>query len=362
MIDNLEHFQIEYEKIKQFSLGFYPELLMREQLIKYLQARNFNTFHISQIFRYWDTKLNEERNSFILPWPDQKYPSIINKEFTRELRSHSISWIAQVVYDFDFDKETFYIAVKIFDLYLQSNDIINKTDLCYITPAIIFIAIQLEEDNKNSKSDFVQELITSNGINFLNKVKKHQIQICSSLNFQLITPTPYTWLLFYFQIESCINGQGLSEEIHQKLINDFKNELESFNIQKMGSKSPFFRKQIKNCKFKAALKLLDYALYNTESLLYPSPLLAAACFAIEVPLIDKEYEIITGYSKTQLFPCIEYLNDFNEILQTIQLECIYREEKEEELSCNKLEKILITKDNSVLNIDSFLSSLHTLTN
>jgi len=139
MIDNLEHLQIEYEKIKQFSLGFYPELLMREQLIKYLQARNFNTFHISQIFRYWDTKLNEERNSFILPWPDQKYPSIINKEFTREIRSHSISWIAQVVYDFDFDKETFYIAVKIFDLYLQSNDIINKTDLCYITPAIILL-------------------------------------------------------------------------------------------------------------------------------------------------------------------------------------------------------------------------------
>jgi len=72
-------------------------------------------------------------------------------------------------------------------------------------------------------------------------------------------------------------------------------------------------------------------------------------------MTDKEYEIITGYSKTQLFPCIEYLNDFNEILQTIQLECIYREEKEEELSCNKLEKILITKDNSVLNIDSFVS-------
>jgi len=33
---------------------------------------------------------------FILPWPDQKYPSVINKEFTREIRSHSISWIAQV--------------------------------------------------------------------------------------------------------------------------------------------------------------------------------------------------------------------------------------------------------------------------
>jgi len=31
-----------WNRIKQFSLGFYPELLMREQLIKYLQARNFN--------------------------------------------------------------------------------------------------------------------------------------------------------------------------------------------------------------------------------------------------------------------------------------------------------------------------------
>jgi len=52
----------------------------------------------------------------------------------------------------------------------------------------------------------------------------------------------------------------------------------------MGSRS-LFRKQIKNTRFKKALTLLDYALYNTESFLYPNPLLAAACFAIEVPLI-----------------------------------------------------------------------------
>ncbi|ORY59858.1 hypothetical protein LY90DRAFT_668821 [Neocallimastix californiae] len=362
MIDNLEiQKECENYKFNQFSLAFYPELLMSEQLTKCLKSRSFNSFHIEQLFRYWDAKLNEERNVFILPWPDQKYPSVINKEFTREIRSHSISWIAQVVYDFAFDKETFYIAVKIFDLYLQSNNKIDKTKLCYITPAILFIAIQLVEDDEESKRELIQELITTNGVKFLNEVKKLQIHICSGLDFQLITPTAYTWLLFYFQIESCINGQNLSEELHQKIIEEFKKELESFRIQKMGSRS-LFRKQIKNTRFKKALTLLDYALYNTESFLYPNPLLAAACFAIEVPLIDDEYEIITGYSKTQLFPCIEYLNDYSEVLQTIKVNNIYTSRKEEELNSPKVKELLITNDNSVLNVDSFLSSLHSITN
>ncbi len=53
-----------------------------------------------------------------------------------------------------------------------------------------------------------------------------------------------------------------------------------------------FRKQFENKRFKKALKILDYAMYNTESFLYPNPLLAAACFAIEMPLIGNFYFII----------------------------------------------------------------------
>ncbi|ORX36973.1 hypothetical protein BCR32DRAFT_288596 [Anaeromyces robustus] len=79
-----------------------------------------------------------EKNSVVLPWPDQ-YPSVINKDFTREIRSHSISWIAQ---------------------------------------QFLFIAIQLEEDEEESKRNLIQELLNTNGYDFLKEVKALQIIIC----------------------------------------------------------------------------------------------------------------------------------------------------------------------------------------
>jgi len=362
MIEKIEYLKKKREKNKLnlFKSRFFPELLKSEQLIKRLKIRNYNEFQIEQLFRYWKAKLIEERNSVILPWPDQ-YPSVINKDFTREIRSHSISWIAQVIYDFGFNKETFYIAVKIFDLFLQSDKKIDKSKLCYITPAILFIAIQLEEDEEESKRELIQELISTNGFEFLTEVKSLQIVICKSLNFQLIVPTAYTWLLLYFQIEACVNPHHPTKELQDKHDEETKLELESFNINRMKSRS-LFRKQFENKRFKKALKILDYAMYNTESFLYPNPLLAAACFAIEMPLIDDEYELITGFSKTQLFPCIEYLNDYYDVIQAIKINDIYTSHRVDETFSQEQEFEAVTNDNSVLNVDSFLTKLHCIVN
>ncbi|ORX84155.1 hypothetical protein BCR32DRAFT_291487 [Anaeromyces robustus] len=343
MIEKLELFKNQYEKNKLnlFKSRFFPELLNSEQLIKRLRSRNYNEYQIEQLLRYWEAKLIEERNSVVLPWPDQ-YPSVINKDFTREIRSHSISWIAQVIYDFGFNKETFYVAIKIFDLYLQSEYKIEKKKLCYITPAILFIAIQLEEDEEESKRNLIQELLNTNGYDFLKEVKALQIIICKSLNFQLIVPTAYTWLLLYFQIEACINPHHTNKELQKQYDSEFILELESFNINQMNSRG-LFKRQIQNKRFKKALKILDYAMYNTESFLYPSPLLAAACFTMEVPLMNNEYEIITGYSKSQLFPCIQYLYDYIGMLQTIKVNDIFNLQEEDEY--------IDLDDHSILNID-----------
>ncbi|OUM69732.1 hypothetical protein PIROE2DRAFT_2380, partial [Piromyces sp. E2] len=142
------------------------------------------------------------------------------------------------------------------------------------------------EDEEESKRELIQELISTNGFNFLEEVKSLQIVICKSLNFQLIVPTAYTWLLLYFQIEACVNAHHPTKELQDKHDEEIKLELESFNINNMKSRS-LFRKQFENKRFKKALKILDYAMYNTESFLYPSPLLAAACFVIEMPLIGR---------------------------------------------------------------------------
>jgi len=72
-------------------------------------------------------------------------------------------------------------------------------------------------------------------------------------------------------------------------------------------------------------------------------------------LIDDEYELITGFSKTQLFPCIEYLNDYYDVIQAIKINDIYTSHKVDETFTQEQEFDAVTNDNSVLNVDSFVS-------
>ena len=101
----------------------------------------------------------------------------------------------------------------------------------------------------------------------------------------------------YFQIEACVNPHYSSKELQNKLDEETKFELESLNISTMKSIS-LFQRQFENKRFKKALNILDHAMYNTESLLYPSPLLAAACFVMVMPLIGRNN--VNNYKLTDI--------------------------------------------------------------
>jgi len=87
-----------YYNITFFYYAYYYYIFFKYLIYivkKKKKKKKKKQFQIEQLFKYWKAKLIEEIHSIVLPWPDQ-YPSVLNKNFTREIRSHSISWFAHV--------------------------------------------------------------------------------------------------------------------------------------------------------------------------------------------------------------------------------------------------------------------------
>ena len=127
--------------------------------------------------------------------PDSNYMSK-RTDINSKMRSILLDWLVEVHLKYKLVPETLYITTNIIDRYLSKKDI-KRTKLQLVGVTSMFIASKYEDIYPPEVKDF--SYITDNA--YTNKeILKMEMEILSTLNFNITFPTPYRFIEIYRKI------------------------------------------------------------------------------------------------------------------------------------------------------------------
>jgi len=118
-------------------------------------------------------------------------------KITAEIRAQLINWLVEVQEVFELNHETLYLAVKLFDLFLDRVPNVKLQSLQLVASAAVFIASKFDERSP----PLVEDLISVSQDNFdSDSLFSAECRILKAVNFNLGSPLSYRFLRRYARI------------------------------------------------------------------------------------------------------------------------------------------------------------------
>jgi hypothetical protein len=109
-----------------------------------------------------------------------------------------VDWMIEVLTNFKCDDQSFFIAVSLMDRYFKNKHEMREiSDLHVIGVTCMFVASKYE-DIYPLKMKMVYEKIAHKKLP-MEKIKFHEQDILSSLNYKIAAPTSYEFLKYYLK-------------------------------------------------------------------------------------------------------------------------------------------------------------------
>ena len=137
--------------------------------------------------------------------PNYKHLFKKQKSININQRTGVINWIISVCERFSLLPETFYLSLNIFDRYLEKNKL-SQNNLQLISCTSIFIASKYEEIYAPEINDFI---FISKHTFSKEEILETEYEILKSLNFDLLTVSPYIFLERFYYISDDLNKKIL---------------------------------------------------------------------------------------------------------------------------------------------------------
>lgn len=261
--------------------------------------RNVRCCHSSES---WDNMIKSENllASRLYYFQKQKYIS-------PKTRSILFGWLAEVCDAFKIQRETYYLAINYVDRYLSVINDVKCNQLQLIGITSLYIAAKLEEIYPPRLHRFVN---VTDGATNMEQVLLQEFAIVKALKWQLNEMTSYSWLaLFVLSIQ---NQQSpfINRRTHPKtrgherrISNRVLWQMKQFEFPTIAFK------EIINIT-----KLLEVVILDSESLKYPSIVLAASVFFI-ANNYDQSVMRFTGLSFQIIESCVRWMNIYSGIIR-----------------------------------------------
>ncbi|XP_065194564.1 G1/S-specific cyclin-E1-like [Sycon ciliatum] len=230
---------------------------------------NVSTFEALHQLR--DVLVKRERNYDI----DQNY---LNRHAMLEARMRRIlfDWLMEVCEVMVLRRETFHLAVNLFDRYMSLKRDIHKESLQLIGVTCLFVAGKLEEiyPPKASAFAYVTDHLHED------EIRAMELDVLVTVKFRVNAVTPNTWVAFWMLYMHTEDVESTSEY----------------------DSSLFVR----------VMELIDLAICDVACLLYPNRILALAAFFV----VTKNWSLPAslGFHYKEVQSCAEWLTSYYAIM------------------------------------------------
>jgi hypothetical protein len=154
-------------------------------------------------------KLNELKSTFITMKEDEPKKIDIKKSelFENETRNNMVKWLSFLCDTLNFNSQTLYRTVTIFDEFISisdplENDDLNQEKMNLITIGCLSLATKLEEINCNYVRFFTDKVINLPDCQIFSvkDLTKMELKILKKLGFKTLYSTAYDFLLYFLDI------------------------------------------------------------------------------------------------------------------------------------------------------------------
>ena len=154
-------------------------------------------------------KLNELKCTFITMKEDEpeKIDTKSSELFENETRNNMVKWLSFLCETLNFNTQTLYRSVIIFDKFISVSDLLENEDLTQekmnlITIGCLSLATKLEEINCNYVKFFTDKVINLPDCQIFSvkDLTKMELIILKKLSFKTLYTTAYDFLLYFLDI------------------------------------------------------------------------------------------------------------------------------------------------------------------
>ena len=154
-------------------------------------------------------KLNELKSTFITMKEDEPQKIDIKKSelFENETRNNMVKWLSFLCDTLNFNAQTLYRTVTIFDEFISvsdplENDDLNQEKMNLITIGCLSLATKLEEINCNYVKFFTDKVINLPDCQIFSvkDLTNMEMTILKNLKFKTLYTTSYDFLIYYLNL------------------------------------------------------------------------------------------------------------------------------------------------------------------
>ena len=154
-------------------------------------------------------KLNELKCTFITMKEDEpeKIDTKSSELFENETRNNMVKWLSFLCETLNFNTQTLYRSVIIFDKFISVSDLLENEDLTQekmnlITIGCLSLATKLEEINCNYVKFFTDKVLNLPDCQIFSvkDLSKMELKILKQLKYKTLYTTSYDFLLYYLDI------------------------------------------------------------------------------------------------------------------------------------------------------------------
>lgn len=210
-------------------------------------------------------------------------------EILSTMRIILLDWMMEVCEEYKLHRETYYLAMNMFDRFMDTRTNVRKEQLQLLGVTCLFIASKIEEIYPPKAHDFAY---VTDGACSVADLLDTELIICKVLNWKLSHDivTVNTWVNTYLQ-------------------------LSSHHLRPAGVKAKEFDyPAYSSVEFPKVMKLLDLCSFDIASRKFGSSVLAASAIYLQSERSRANLAIITGFELKDIEVCVNWLYPFAVVL------------------------------------------------
>lgn len=207
---------------------------------------------------------------------------------TSHMRAILLEWMMEVCEVYKLQRETFYLAIDMYERFMATHTNIHKEHLQKIGITCLFAAAKLEEIYPPKVSEFAY---VTDGACDVDDMLSLEITLYKSLGWRLNnTITVNNWVNTFLQLDSTVSHRSV------QLQKDF--HLPTFSCH----------------EFVAVMQLLDLCTLDISSRQFSSSCLAASAIYHLIDRCRQCLVLITGLQYTDINSCLDWMSPFAQVL------------------------------------------------
>ncbi|XP_003748190.1 G1/S-specific cyclin-E1 [Galendromus occidentalis] len=210
-----------------------------------------------------------------------------NPAFKPQMRAILLDWLIEVSEVYQLHRDTYYLAMNLFDRYLQATENLPKDQLQLVGVSCLFISGKMEEIYPPQINEYSY---VSDGACEEREIIAKEMAILTKLKWDICPMTANNWLTLFLQLSQLQESAAGESEKKDLYVADIC--LQEFNI---------------------CAQLLDLCTLDMESMNFPPQHLAASI--VFHVLGVEEMERVSGVTVRDVEDCVQWVRPFSQTLR-----------------------------------------------